>query len=494
MIHTPHSLARLVAALLLAALLAACGVAQIPPPADATPVPPTSVATLTPTTAPTEAPLPTTAPTIEPTAPPAPSATPPPVTNAPLVGPEWTVIAGGNLYGDGGETVIAYKPSTLAVHNLPPEYAGFNLVAEQAVIVQRGPDGQPRVRALVLTNGVLLNGSTSAIFPAGGPNDATRALALSLEQPGAPLRLVPVDATGQVAATGIALTWNATTRAFDLQQLYPPHNAFPGPGWQMIGEDDFNDDGLLERIFARPATITPDSSFGAPHYSRYTFVAAEVMIAQVGQQNIYPLVTIDTREVRTPSRVLTPLVYPDSQAFNTPAAFLVAVDRGSYTPLSVIPINSAGQGYTQGFALAWSQAEGSYVVVTGPAAIGEPGLISGRLGYPSQGVPALDIYAVKVGDPGFFYHLRTNIHSVSYELRVKPGRYLVFAYPVDLPGSDFGGAFTEYVRCGLIPVCTDHRLLPVNVASGATVTGIDITDWYTPPGTIPPRPAGTPQS
>jgi hypothetical protein len=119
-----------------------------------------------------------------------------------------------------------------------------------------------------------------------------------------------------------------------------------------------------------------------------------------------------------------------------------------------------------------------------------PGAIAGRLGYPSNFIPKLVIFAIRADDPSTYRVLHTAgtpPGPPSYSMAaVEPGTYVVIAY-VDGPNPG-AGAYTPAVACGLDASCTDHSLRRVTVAPGQTVTGIDLLDWYAPPGTFPARP------
>jgi hypothetical protein len=82
--------------------------------------------------------------------------------------------------------------------------------------------------------------------------------------------------------------------------------------------------------------------------------------------------------------------------------------------------------------------------------------------------------------------LSTTANQTSYTKTVPPGTYHVYAW---LDGFGLGGAYSAAVPCGLTVDCTDHALLPVEVSAGATASGIDLLDWYGPPGSVP-LPAG----
>jgi len=149
------------------------------------------------------------------------------------------------------------------------------------------------------------------------------------------------------------------------------------------------------------------------------------------------------------------------------------------------------------------------------------GVITGQLGYPSEFVPPLTVYAISVNDPNVWYSTNTPFFGSftrptpsptpsfaatwppagegRYQLSVPAGAYYVVAYSNDtgLP-KDLPAAYTRYtVDCiqkttqnSPPPACSgnDHTLVPVTVAAGQTITNIDIKDWYTQGVTYPPRP------
>jgi len=117
---------------------------------------------------------------------------------------------------------------------------------------------------------------------------------------------------------------------------------------------------------------------------------------------------------------------------------------------------------------------------------GEPGAISGSLAYPSEVIPRLKVYAWD-RDSGQWRYVITNQNDSSYQLQVPPGKYIVFAYLNE--GGEIAGGYTNAVLCGLSAGCTDHTLYVVTVGSGQQVSGVNVTDWYGPQGSIPQPPA-----
>lgn len=115
------------------------------------------------------------------------------------------------------------------------------------------------------------------------------------------------------------------------------------------------------------------------------------------------------------------------------------------------------------------------------------------MGYPSSGNPVLDVFAINADDPSRFYVQQLTPNQPLWSLRLPPGRYYLLAYTAEPGAPTIAGAYTEYVRCGMLPECTDHSLLAVIVGESQSIGDINIGDWYAPEGSFPPRPQGTPQ-
>jgi hypothetical protein len=126
-----------------------------------------------------------------------------------------------------------------------------------------------------------------------------------------------------------------------------------------------------------------------------------------------------------------------------------------------------------------------------PGQVAIAGAITGKLGYPSEVIPALRIYAIDLAAPGHYRVIHTTPNQRTYQIAgVAPGTYAVYAsaYSPGQPDA-LGGAYTKAVACGLGAGCTDHTPIPVQVRSGAVADGVDVRDWYALPGTYPKPPS-----
>lgn len=117
------------------------------------------------------------------------------------------------------------------------------------------------------------------------------------------------------------------------------------------------------------------------------------------------------------------------------------------------------------------------------------GFIIGTLMYPSEGVPPMRVVAYRLED-GSYYSVDTGMNQPSFTIEVPPGTYNVVAYTLGERGFPTGlaGGYTPAVACGLSVDCTDHILINVVVAPGATVTGIIPGDFYAEEGAFPTMP------
>jgi hypothetical protein len=141
------------------------------------------------------------------------------------------------------------------------------------------------------------------------------------------------------------------------------------------------------------------------------------------------------------------------------------------------------------------------------------GVLTGSLGYPSEFIPPLTVYAISVADQRVFFSVDTPRYPLatnspprpSYTMTgVAPGTYYVLAYrndDVNVEAKNAPGVYSQFVLQCLqpntagstpAPGCTssDHSLVPVTVRAGETVPRIDVTDWYYGPArpSYPPRP------
>jgi hypothetical protein len=153
------------------------------------------------------------------------------------------------------------------------------------------------------------------------------------------------------------------------------------------------------------------------------------------------------------------------------------------------------------------------VTSTAPSPAAPSGVLTGALGYPSEFIPPLTVYAISVADQRVFFSVDTPRYPLatntpprpSYTMTgVAPGTYYVLAYrndDVNVEAKNAPGVYSQYVLQCLqpnaagttpAPACSsaDHSLVPVTVHAGETVPRIDVTDWYNGPAraSYPPRP------
>jgi len=87
--------------------------------------------------------------------------------------------------------------------------------------------------------------------------------------------------------------------------------------------------------------------------------------------------------------------------------------------------------------------------VTPTKAIETKGTIEGELGYPSEGIPALEVYAFNSIDQSKYFLIKTGQNQGTFTIKdVDPGTYYVVAYPVG-SNSSLAGGYSKMVPCGL---------------------------------------------
>jgi hypothetical protein len=162
------------------------------------------------------------------------------------------------------------------------------------------------------------------------------------------------------------------------------------------------------------------------------------------------------------------------------------------TPRAATPEATATATATTTVAAATTTPATTNVPSTGTAQPAPTGGVTGVVGYPADGHPAMTIYAVSTTDRSVFFSVAITRaidppkppYSIS---GIRPGTYNLFAY---LDGNDgpANGAYTEYVRCGLSASCSDHTPINVTVRAGETVRDIEVSDFYARPDAFPMRP------
>lgn len=114
------------------------------------------------------------------------------------------------------------------------------------------------------------------------------------------------------------------------------------------------------------------------------------------------------------------------------------------------------------------------------------GTVTGRLCYPSEGIPPLTLYFEDVNS-GDVVEFDYPDGLPSYSVDLMPATYYAYAYAT---GTSIAGSYSQAVICGLSVNCTDHSLLPFVVLPGQTTADIDICDYYGDPGDVPAPPGG----
>jgi len=150
---------------------------------------------------------------------------------------------------------------------------------------------------------------------------------------------------------------------------------------------------------------------------------------------------------------------------------------------------AAAPKVTASSAPATSIATSTPVTSAAPIAAGA---ITGELAYPSDFIPALKIFAISASDSRKWYRVDTPLSrtSLSYVLpNVPAGTYRVYAYTQESTTTNWAaGSYTEYVRCGMQPPCSDHTVIVITVSAGHTSEGVNLRDWYAGQGAYPPPP------
>lgn len=132
------------------------------------------------------------------------------------------------------------------------------------------------------------------------------------------------------------------------------------------------------------------------------------------------------------------------------------------------------------------------LTVQAPAATTAPssGGISGKLSYPSEGIPPQLVVAFKV-DSDEYYWVQTAQNQSTYQLDgLSAGTYHVVAYI--LPDGSLAGRYDQFYVCGLNQGCADENWVDVQVQAGVITPNVDPGNWYGGPELYPPMPGYEP--
>ncbi len=107
----------------------------------------------------------------------------------------------------------------------------------------------------------------------------------------------------------------------------------------------------------------------------------------------------------------------------------------------------------------------------------EPGIITGGLTYPSEGLPKdLKVCAQNNKTAEIICTQKDISGDATYALSVPAGEYLVFAQSGKLKAY-----YSEFVICGLdADKCKTHTPVIIKIAAGEKLENITPGDWYAP--------------
>lgn len=113
------------------------------------------------------------------------------------------------------------------------------------------------------------------------------------------------------------------------------------------------------------------------------------------------------------------------------------------------------------------------------------GVVQGKLCFPSEYVPAMNVYLKTVGtDKVYKLASKENQQAFTFK-KIPEGNYVAFAYTQEQSSLDLNnnktkasGGFTHFVPCGMKVDCKDHTLISFKVNKGRTTASVSICDWY----------------
>ncbi|NWF64655.1 MAG: hypothetical protein HXY38_10150 [Chloroflexi bacterium] len=141
-------------------------------------------------------------------------------------------------------------------------------------------------------------------------------------------------------------------------------------------------------------------------------------------------------------------------------------------------------------ALTLQALEGTPAAQTTPtleSLTSQTGSISGRLSYPSSGIPPLLVVAFNVNTSDYYW-IQTAQDQPTYQMNgLPPGAYHVVAYA--LPDGKLAGRYDQFYVCGLAQGCNDDNWVDVQVQAGVVTPNVDPGNWYGGAALYPPMPS-----
>ena len=126
------------------------------------------------------------------------------------------------------------------------------------------------------------------------------------------------------------------------------------------------------------------------------------------------------------------------------------------------------------------------------AAFAQSGKITGKLTYPSEGIPSDMVLCVKVtslyAEPTYCSNdsasvlrkakiaFKLNYRAASYEISVPAASYYVYATTSEMPG--IKAYYDDFIRCGMSVECTSKTPIIVKVKAGQIRKGITVGDFW----------------
>lgn len=414
---------------------------------------------------------------------------------------------------------ISYDPAFASIYyvlgpsNSPADPAGLQSLT---LVVQSTTDGTAKAVPLpgiqagrVLSFGSPTVASVPTLFFAATAlsPDGKRFAALSLD--GATLVLVDTDT--------LQVTQKTLVRSTSWQDLFAPLVAYgkesaDSNSWSAV----FSRDGRT--LYAYRSAITQPDGPGSPSGIQTVLleridVERGAITAVAPSARPFP----DFISALLPSFDGQSLYIIQSDRLGTidraPSPFLRRLDARSLTVQAERPIDLSMYDLHEFQALrtptAAQTAPPSPTIAAPsptdrPTATPQAGAITGRLGYPGEGIPPVSVYAISTADQRVWYSVDVpgfppnplpsgTLAEPRYTISgVAPGTYWVLAYRNDRPTVTLPdpALYSRRAACG----CgEDPSLAIVTVSAGQTTTGIDVWDWmFFGPGhpapSIPPRP------
>lgn len=137
-----------------------------------------------------------------------------------------------------------------------------------------------------------------------------------------------------------------------------PNGEDPTAGYSIAMTDDWSGDGVKDVLYFKPTTIRHQSGFLDASLNARALSVSEAWIGTTDAAGVVNAFSVTPEQIRTGQQAMP---WDSYGSPGRPAAFLLALDPGSQTLLSILPLNADGSVHDEVIGVNWNDTLDSYV-------------------------------------------------------------------------------------------------------------------------------------